>query len=82
VALPEKPPVQFTIVPPESEERRARAGYEELWRDLVAVKARCAEAINEVAVLRRAFEDLKTDTRRHIKRVDAIASRLTAPQKP
>lgn len=82
MALPEKHQPPLELVVRQTEEERDRAGFESTWRELVVVKARCAELMNEVAVLRRAFEDLKTDTRRHIKRVDAIASRLTAPTKP
>jgi len=77
VAEPAKEQIPVRLVLPPIEEPRASAGFEELWRELVATKARCAEALNEIAVLRRAYDDLATDTRRHVKRVDAIASRLT-----
>ena len=70
--------VVATLGPPRDEQQEARAGYEELWRELVATKARVAESINEVRALIRAFDELETYCRRHVKRIDAIASRLTA----
>lgn len=68
------------LEPAVGEDRVARAEYESVWREVVETKARCAEAMNECASLRRAFDDLATYCRRHVKRIDAIASRLTAPK--
>lgn len=69
--------VVATIVPPVSDEQRDRASYAEVWRELVETKAKLASLMNEQRVLHRAFEDLETYCRRHVKRVDAIASRIT-----
>jgi len=65
------------IEPAVSEEQAARTSYESVWRELVETKARLAEALNEIRSLGRAFDELEVYVRRHVKRLDAIASRLT-----
>lgn len=65
-----------SIEPAASEEERAHARYEDVWHELTAVKARLADALNAIAAQARAFEDLEVYCRRHVKRFDAIASRI------
>ena len=65
-----------TIAPPAPAEPAARAGYEEIWRELVATKAHVADMRNQLLARERADDELREYVRRHIKRIDAIASRL------
>lgn len=67
-----------TPISPQVEQQRDRAGYEELWRDLVSAKAHVAELRNIVAAQDREIENLRIYVRRHVKRLDAVASRLEA----
>lgn len=68
--------VVATIAPPETDEQRARADYAAVWRELIETKAKLAGAMNELSAQARAFKDLERYVQRHVKRLDAVASRL------
>jgi len=68
--------VVAAIVPAQTEGQAARAEYESVWRELVETKAKLAEVMNEQRSLARAFSDLEDYCRRHVKRLDALTSRV------
>lgn len=65
-----------SIAPAPTEEQATRAGYGELWRELVTTKAKLAELLNARAQDQLVIDELRQYVRRHVKRLDAIASRL------
>lgn len=69
--------VVATIAPATPAQLEARAAYEDVWKELVATKAHVADLKNQLAAQGRAFDDLSADVRRHIKRLQSIAGRLT-----
>lgn len=71
-------PKPLAIVPAPSEEQQARVGYEELWRELISTKAKLADALNQIAAQTREVQDLRNTFRRHVRRLDALVSRVEA----
>lgn len=67
---------KITPISPAVEVQRDRAGFEELWRDSVATKALIADLANKLNAALREVEDLRIYIRRHVKRLDAVASRI------
>lgn len=65
-----------TIVPPAAELVVSRAQLEELVSELVIVKGRLAEVMNDLRQMERAQEECESYVRRAVKRIDATAGRL------
>lgn len=65
-----------TPISPAAEVARDRASYEELWRDSVATKALVADLANKLNAALREIDDLRIYCRKHVKRLDAVASRI------
>ena len=72
--------VVAAIVPPDHEHRQARADYEEVWREMVQIKARLANVANEIVLLQDQMAEHRRSMTRHVKRLDAVASRLATAQ--
>lgn len=57
-------------------DQAASASFEELRRELVTVKAKLAELLNARAIDEMHVLELRRYCARHVKRLDAIASKL------
>lgn len=68
--------VVATITPATTEPAPTVGQLQETWSELVIVKARLAEALNDVRILERRVDESERYVQRTVKRIDAVAGRL------
>lgn len=68
--------VVATIAPAEDPQKAAVAGLVDVWAELVTVKARLADAMNEVRAVNRENAELRAYVHRAVKRIDGMASKM------
>lgn len=68
--------VVATITPAAVEHVPAAHQLEETWAELVIVKARLAECMNELKIVQRDMDEHHDYVKRAVKRIDATAGRL------
>lgn len=68
-----------TIGEAPDEQRQKLEQWEELWREIVVVKARVADLANLCGAAARERDDLQRYVARHVRRLDALVARIPVP---